>query len=88
MYLETPLVIINWLSEKGKLEVCSLAGWKRRINLLKEKFTEINFYHILREFNRDADEQSKRALSDQEGSLVIHKWMDGRESSTNIIHIY
>jgi len=82
------LVIINWLSKKGKLEVCSLAGWKRRIILLKEKFTELNFYHIIREFNRDADDQSKRALSDQKGKLVIHKWIDGRESSTNIIHIF
>jgi len=82
------LVIIHWLSKKGKLEVCSLEGWKRRIILLKEKFIELNFYHILREFNRGADEQYKRSLSDQEGSLVIHKWIDGRESSTNIIHIY
>jgi ribonuclease HI len=82
------LVIINWLSEKGKLEVCSLTGWKRRINILKKRFTEINFYHILREFNRGADEQSKKALLEQEGHLVIQKWMDGRESSTNIIHIY
>jgi ribonuclease HI len=82
------LVIINWLSKKGNLRVSALEGWKRRIIILKEKFIDINFYHILREFNRAADDQSKRALTEPEGNIVLHKWIDGRENSSNIIHIY
>jgi len=65
-----------------------LEGWKRRIIILKEKFIDINFYHILRDFNRVADDQSKKALTEPEGNIVLHKWIDGREITSNIINIY
>jgi hypothetical protein len=53
-------VIINWLNKKSNLCVSSLDGWKQRIELLRKKFRAINFYHIYREFNKEADEQSKK----------------------------
>jgi hypothetical protein len=50
-------VIINWLNKKGNLCVSALEGWKQRIIVLKEKFLVTNFYHILHDFNKLADEQ-------------------------------
>jgi hypothetical protein len=70
-------VIINWLNKKGNLVVNALEGWKQRIIILKGKFVETNFYHIFCNFNMATDEQSKRALSEPEGYIVLHKWSDG-----------
>jgi ribonuclease HI len=81
-------VIINWLNNKGNLCVSALEGWKQRISLLKEKFFITNFYHILREFNKVADEQSKKALLEPEGYIMLHKWSNDLEGHRFIINIY
>jgi len=65
-----------------------LEGWKRRIIILKENFVDIYFYNIYRNFNRAADDQSKRAIREPEGNIVLHKWIDGKEATKNIIKIY
>jgi ribonuclease HI len=81
-------VIINWLNKKGNLMVSALEGWKQRIIILKGKFIETNFYHIFRNFNMEMDGQSKRALSEPKGYIVLHKWSDGMEGTRNVINIY
>jgi hypothetical protein len=81
-------VIINWINNKGNLCVSSLEGWKQRISLLKEKFMVTKFYHIFREYNKIEDEQSKKALLEPEGYIVLHKWSSDVEGQRTIINIY
>jgi len=81
-------VIINWLNNKGNLRVSSLEGWKQRIKLLRRKFMATNYFHIYREYNKEANEQSKKAHLELEGYIVLHKWSSGLEGQSNIINIY
>jgi ribonuclease HI len=56
-------IIIDWLNKKGKLQVTALECWKDRITELTQAFSQINFSHIYRELNVEADILSKNALS-------------------------
>jgi hypothetical protein len=56
-------IIIDWLNNKGQLQVIALECWKDRITDLIQAFTQINFSHIYRETNVEADSLSKKALS-------------------------
>jgi len=55
-------VIIDWLNDKSDLRVSSIEGWKQRIKMLKRKFADIHFFHIYREYNKEADGISKKEL--------------------------
>jgi hypothetical protein len=46
------------------------------------------FYHIYREYNKDVYEQSKKALLEPEGYIVLHKWSSDLEGQRSIINIY
>jgi ribonuclease HI len=81
-------IIINWLKDRGKLQVASLMGWMDGINLLKSAFKEIHFTHVYRELNMEADTLSKLALNSPEGKLVYSSWIEGNEGIPITINLF
>jgi ribonuclease HI len=72
-------IIIDWLKNKGKLQVTTLLGWKDRIRQLQSSFIKLNFKHIYRENNKEADSLSKAALKKKvESSPSISGWTGTR----------
>jgi hypothetical protein len=65
-------VVIDWLLNKGRLQVSALEGWKTRIKALSKYFLSISYQHIFRDFNVEANKLSKLALEDTEGILFYH----------------
>ena len=86
--LGDPKVIIDWLLNKGRLQVCSMEGWKARIKSLSKKFQFISYQHIFRSFNIEADTLSKQAIEDPEGTLSYHHWSNGAEGPRRQIRIH
>jgi hypothetical protein len=70
-------VIIDWLSNKSRLQVSALEGWKTRIKDLIKCFQSINFHHIYKNFNSEADVLSKQALGEPEGHISYVRWLMG-----------
>jgi ribonuclease HI len=81
-------VIIDWLNKKSELRACAIEGWKQRIRALRSKFLAISFEHIYREFNKEADLLSKKALQEPEGVITFFKWSNGLEGQRCHIKIY
>jgi ribonuclease HI len=81
-------VIIDWLNDKSELRVSSLEGWKQRIRFIRRNFEAIQFFHIYREFNKEADGLSKKALMEPEGYISLYLWSDGMEGQRRLINIY
>jgi len=72
-------VVIDWLLNKGSLQVSAVEGWKNRIKALSKYFLSINYQHIFRNFNVEEDKLSKMALEETEGILFYHQWINGVE---------
>jgi hypothetical protein len=81
-------VIIEWLNERSELRVSSLEGWKKRIQIVMNTFESIQFFHIYREFNKEADVLSKKALNEPKGYIMLHLWTEGVEGQRRLINIY
>jgi ribonuclease HI len=81
-------IIIEWLKDKGKLQIASLMGWMDRIKRLKNSFKEIHFTHVYRELNMEADYLSKKALAKAEGKINYNIWVDGNEGPTSFFYLY
>jgi ribonuclease HI len=70
-------VIIEWLNDRGKLDICSIEGWKKRTKDLYKNFQVLSFHHIYRDFNKEADKLSKEALLAPEGRITYYQWEPG-----------
>jgi hypothetical protein len=81
-------VIIDWLSNKGRLQVSALEGWKNRIKVLINHFQNISFHHVYRHFNSEADTLSKQALGEPEGHISFVRWYKGIEGPREIYKIH
>jgi ribonuclease HI len=81
-------IIIDWLNQKGKLQAISLECWKDRIKDLNEAFRTINFTHIYRDNNKEADILSKKALQMQEGKIVYNQREKGNEDPSLFLNLY
>jgi ribonuclease HI len=81
-------IVIDWLNYKGNLQVFALDCWKDRIRDLIKNFRAINFSHIYRELNREADLLSKKAIQQQEGKITYNKWVEGKEGPTLFLNLY
>jgi ribonuclease HI len=81
-------VIVDWLNKKGNLQVINIEGWKMRIRELMAVFQGLNFQHIFRESNKEADILSKRALHSPKGQLIYFSWDGESEGPTNHINIF
>jgi ribonuclease HI len=81
-------VIIDWINQKCKLHSVHIEGWKEKTQDLSKLFTDINFRHISRTHNKEADALSKRALSGEVGRLSVFHCENGIESSISSIDIF
>jgi len=70
-------VVISWFNAQQRLDIISLAYWKRKILVLDEAFTSIIAAHTYHENNQVADTLSKEALLDDEGFLTWRFLVDG-----------
>jgi hypothetical protein len=68
-------VIVDWFSFKNNLQVINLQPWMSRIRQLSENFQNLKVQHIYREYNREVDQLSKKALQLDEGVLYYAKGM-------------
>ena len=81
-------IIIDWISDKVKLEIIYLSHWKDMISNLKRGFETLNFMHIHRQFNKIANSLSKKALKDEPGWLYFEEFFNGsivREDKLQIL---
>jgi hypothetical protein len=81
-------VVIDCLLNKGRLKVAALEGWKIRIKELTRSFRSIKYQHIFRDFNVEADKQSKLAPEVNEGYIYYHQWINGAEGPRKQIRIH
>jgi ribonuclease HI len=81
-------IVIDWLNNRGKLQVISLVRWKDRIKELTKSFNTISFSHIYREQNKEADFLSKKAIQMQEGKISYNQWIEGNEGPPLFLNLY
>jgi hypothetical protein len=62
-------IVIDWLNNKGTLQVSSLLGWLDQVLGLNHIFIFISFAHIYREENEEANSFSKKMLHFLEGKI-------------------
>lgn len=68
--------VIGWLQGRHQLQAVDLLFWKERIKFLKDHFQYISFQHVDREFNCRVDASSKRGLLEEEGVIIVEKFLD------------
>jgi hypothetical protein len=68
----------------------ALEGWKEQIKRLSFQFKKITFLHTYREFNKEADALSKRALKDLDhcGEIIYTQWVDNEPGLTRYIKVF
>jgi ribonuclease HI len=81
-------VVIDWLSNRGRLQESAIEDWKSRIKDLIKHFHAISFVHIFREFNMEADLLSKQALREPEGRITYYLWTNGTEGPRRHLSLY
>jgi ribonuclease HI len=81
-------VIIDWLNGKANLQGCSIEGWKSRIQDLLKDFQATSFHHVYREFNKEADQLSKSALTDPEGKISYYQWEPGGMPTMEHLYLF
>jgi hypothetical protein len=80
-------VTIDWINEKSNLDLIYLSYWKEKVSTLKKGFGTINFMHIHRQFNKVADNLSKKALNDTLGWLFFEELGNGSTVRSGELHI-
>jgi ribonuclease HI len=81
-------VILDWISQKAKLNAVHIDCWKQRTLFLAKSFSNLSFQHIPRAFNGLADSLSKRSLTTEPGKLTISHCDRGVESDSSILNIF
>jgi ribonuclease HI len=81
-------IIIDWCKGKGRLQIISLDCWKIKIKELSTHFRAITFTHTYREFNKEADDLSKKALKEQIGKIYFTQWEEGYKGPTRCLKIF
>ena len=81
-------VVIDWLLNKSRLQVCPVEGWKTRIKDLIKLFQSINFEHIFRNYNMEANLLSKQTLDEPEGIIYYYHWSNGVEGPRRHFRIH
>jgi len=81
-------IIIDWISHKSKLNSVHIDSWKTKTMELTNSFADINFHHIPRSQNREADALSKRALKEAVGRLSVFHRDNGIESPITSLNVF
>jgi ribonuclease HI len=79
-------VVIDWLNHKGHLHSTAIEGWKQRTMELSSSFQGICWQHIYRDFNKEVDLLSKKALMEPRGRLSYYIWDGG--TTGHVHHIF
>jgi ribonuclease HI len=66
-------VIVDWFSFKNNLQVSNLQHWMSKIRQLSGKFHDLKTQHIYRDYNKEVDQLSKKALQLEEVVLFYAK---------------
>jgi len=77
---------IDWLNQKGTLQVLYLTCWKDQIKALLKDFTTLVFYHTYRAFNREGNELSKNVFHQPEGKITYYQMEDGLVGMNVLFH--
>jgi ribonuclease HI len=81
-------IIIDWISQKSKFQTVHNDSWKDKTRELLKSFTDVNFHHIPRSFNGEADALSKRALNEVVGRLSVFHKDSGIVSPISSINVF
>jgi len=82
------LLVINWLLGSSMIHASNLAHRGSRVQELITLFEQIQFEHIFREHNMEADKLSKKGIGCPEGILQIEEIKDGNIISTSMHRIF
>jgi hypothetical protein len=82
------MIVIDWLRDKGHLQVISLESWKERLVDLIKLFQHISFDHVYREDNLEADNLSKQALHKQPGKIFYFQCVEEHEGPPLSIDLF
>jgi ribonuclease HI len=82
------MIVINWLRDKGRLQVISLECWKDRLVDLIKLFQHISFDHVYRDDNSEADNLSKQALQKQPGKIFYFQSVEEHEGPPLSIELF
>jgi ribonuclease HI len=81
-------IVIDWLREKGSLQMLDLECWKERLFELIIFFQNISFDHIYREDNTEADMLSKLAMLKFSGTIEYFQVEGGHAGPHMFIELY
>lgn len=79
-------VVIDWVNGKADIHSLLLQHWCSHIKGLVSQFSNTSFQHVYREYNKEADQLSKRGLSCTMGSLYFEEYL-GSTVISNGVHI-
>ena len=82
------LLVIEWLQGKSAIKAFHLAYRCSKILALTKLFDQVQFEHIHREFNMEADYLSKKGLGCTEGSIQIEEIKDGIHRGSSSLRIF
>jgi hypothetical protein len=68
----------------------ALEGWKDQIKKMSTLFEKISFNHAYRDFNKEADVLSKKALKDhiQRGAILYTQWEDNKQGPSRRFKVF
>jgi len=81
-------IIIDWINRECALHSVHMEGWKDRTRQLSKQFRDIQFRHIPRIHNQQADALSKGALSEVVGRLSIFHSENGIIRPTTFLNLF
>jgi hypothetical protein len=81
-------LIIDWISKKSDLQTVHNESWKVKVLELSKNFTDVNYLHIPRSLNAEADALSKLALKGVVGRLTVFHRDRGIESPSTSINVF
>jgi len=81
-------MLASSMSNSYILKANHLEGWKYRTKELTSQFQEIDFNHIFRDFNKEADLLSKKALLGPFGRLTYFFLINGKAGPPNHLNLF
>jgi len=69
-------IIIDWFNGDSALNAMHLQHWKEKVWDIRSRFSSIQFFHIHRIYNSEADRLSKLGLTSDLGKLFVQEFVD------------
>jgi len=81
-------VVIDWLSDRARLQSSTIEGWTDIIKDLIKSFQDTSFGHVFREYNVEVDYLSKMSFQEPEGHISFSQWTNGVEGPKLFLSLY